>query len=229
MARPRMFTGPDDRRIKRALCLVAHPDDIEFYCAGVVLLMTSRGATVDFVLATSGDKGSRDASKSRAKVARLREREQEVAAELMGVKRVVFLHHPDAELVEDLELREEFVREIRTTRPDVLLTFDPNVPYRFHPDHRVVGRVALDAAWPSARDPLTYPKAGAPHETAEAWCFGGERGFAGPDLEVDVSAVIDRKIAARLAHESQTKSPAALIRRWKAMARVERFHQVNLR
>lgn len=225
MPRTRLFTGPDDRRIKRALCIVAHPDDIEFYCAGAVLMMTAHGAAVDFVLATSGDKGARDATRSRAKVARIREREQEIAAGLMGVKRVSFLRHPDAELVEDLELREQLVREIRTTRPDVLLTFDPNVPYRFHPDHRVVGRVALDAAWPSARDPLTYPRAGAPHETAEAWCFGGEQ----PTLEVDVGAVIDRKIEARLAHESQTGSRTSLIRRWRAMARVEKFHQVNLR
>ncbi|MEO8745662.1 MAG: PIG-L deacetylase family protein [Candidatus Dormiibacterota bacterium] len=221
----KLFSGPLDRRIKRALCIAAHPDDIEFYCAGVVLLMTIRGVIVDFVLATSGDKGARDASKSRAKVARIREREQELAAGVMGVKRVAFLRHPDAELVESLDLREELVREIRETKPDLLLTFDPNVPYRYHPDHRVIGRVALDAAWPSARDPLTFPKAGPPHETAEAWCFGGQQ----PDLEVDVGDVLSKKIEARLAHSSQTTSPAALLRRWRVMARVEKFHQVNLR
>jgi LmbE family N-acetylglucosaminyl deacetylase len=220
-----MFSGPSDRRIRRALCLVAHPDDIEFYCAGAVLVMTSHGASVDFVLATSGDKGARDTTRSRAKVARLREREQEMAAEVLGVKSVRFLRHPDAELVESLELRKEFVREIRATKPDVLLTFDPNVPYRFHPDHRVVGRVALDAAWPCARDPLTYPEAGPPHETAEAWCFGGVQ----PDLEVDVTEVIGKKIEARLAHASQTGNSASLARRWRSMASTERFHQVNLR
>jgi LmbE family N-acetylglucosaminyl deacetylase len=222
---PRLFSGPDDKRIKRALCMVAHPDDIEFYCAGVVLMMTGRGVAVDLVLATSGDKGARDATKSRAKMAQIREREQELAADVLGVKRVVFLRHPDAELVEDLELRKELVAEIRMSKPDVLLTFDPNVPYRFHPDHRVVGRVALDAAWPSARDPLTFPKAGAPHETAEAWCFGG----MSPTLEVDVGRVLGKKIEARLAHSSQTTSPASLQRRWRSMARIEKFHQVNLR
>jgi LmbE family N-acetylglucosaminyl deacetylase len=222
---PKLFSGPTDRRIRRALCIVAHPDDIEFYCAGVVLLMTGRGVVVDFVLATSGDKGARDASKSRAKMAQIREREQELAAGLLGVKRVAFLRHPDAELVENLELRKEFVREIRISKPDVLLTFDPNVPYRFHPDHRVVGRVALDAAWPSARDPLTFPKAGPPHETAEAWCFGGLL----PMLEIDVGEVLSKKIEARLAHSSQTRSPASLQRRWRATARLEKFHQVNLR
>jgi LmbE family N-acetylglucosaminyl deacetylase len=221
----RLFSGPDDKRIKRALCIVAHPDDIEFYCAGVVLMMTGRGVVVDFVLATSGDKGARDITKSRTKVAQIREREQELAADVLGVKRVAFLRHLDAELVESLELRKEFVAEIRTSKPDVLLTFDPNVPYRFHPDHRVVGRVALDAAWPSARDALTFPKAGLPHETAEAWCFGGLQ----PTLEVDVGGVLSKKIEARLAHTSQTTSPQALMRRWRAMARIEKFHQVNLR
>ena len=225
MARTRLFSGPADRRIKRALCIVAHPDDIEFYCAGSVLLMTRHGTIVDFVVATSGDKGVRDTARSRANVAKIREHEQQVAAGLLGVERVVFLHHPDAELEPTLALREEFVREIRHSRPDVILTFDPNVPYRFHPDHRVVGRLVLDAAWPSARDPLTFPKAGAPHESAEAWCFGGEQ----PTLEVDVSEVLDRKIEARLAHESQTASPAALRRRWMYTARVEKFHRVNLR
>ena len=222
---PKLFSGPGDRRIKRALCIVAHPDDIEFYCGGAVVQMTRRGVAIDFVLVTSGDKGARDASKTRAKVARTREREQELAADVLGVKHVVFLRHPDAELVESLELRQEFVREIRASKPDILLTFDPNVPYRFHPDHRVVGRVALDAAWPSARDPLTFPKSGPPHETAEAWCFGGLQ----PTLEVDVSDALSKKIEARLAHASQTRSPATLMRRWRATAGIEKFHQVNLR
>src|SRR3989475_9089844 len=148
MAVRKLFTGPDDRRIKRALCIVAHPDDIEFYCGGTVLKMTSRGVMVDFVLATSGDKGARDVSKSRAKVARIRECEQEAAAYVMGVKRVAFLRHPDAELVEDLGLREELVREIRASKPDVLITFDPSGSHRCHPDHRVVVTVAVDAPGP---------------------------------------------------------------------------------
>jgi LmbE family N-acetylglucosaminyl deacetylase len=225
LARARLFTGPDDRRVKRALCIVAHPDDVEFYCGGTVLKMTRRGVVVDFVLATSGDKGARDAKRSSAQVAKTREHEQEAAALLLGAKRVAFLRHPDAELIESLELRKEFVREIRSSKPDVLLTFDPNVGYRYHPDHRVVGRVALDAAWPSARDPLTYPDAGAPHEIAEAWCFAGQE----PNLEIDVADVIETKIDARLAHSSQTGSAAALRRRWRAIGRMEKFHQVDLR
>ena len=201
----KLFSGPDDRRIKRALCIVAHPDDIEYYCGGTVLKLTRRGALVDFVLATSGDKGSRNPNLPRDDLARKREQEQEAAAYVLGVKRVSFLRRPDAELTESLELREQFVREIRTTKPDVLLTFDPYGGYRYHPDHRIVGRVAVDAAWPCARDPLTYPAAGDPHETAEAWCFAGTE----PNLEVDAGDVIEEKIEARLAHASQTRYPPA--------------------
>jgi len=221
----KLFSGPDDRRIKRALCIVAHPDDIEFFCAGTVVMLADRGVHVAFVLATSGDKGSHDPGVDTAQLAQTREREQEAAARALGAERVEFLRRRDAELTDTLEFRGELVGCIRRQMPDVLLTFDPLPGYRQHPDHRVVGRVALDAAWPCARDRLTYPEQGPPHETAEAWCFAGPAS----NLEVDVSAVLDRKIEARLAHESQTRSPAALRRRWRSAARIERFHQVDLR
>jgi LmbE family N-acetylglucosaminyl deacetylase len=204
---------------------VAHPDDIEFFCAGSVLLMTRRGVSVDFVVATSGDKGSHDPDVEGPKLAALRESEQLEAAEQLGAGRVEFLRHSDAELTDNLELRGELVREIRLAKPDVLFTFDPNQPYRSHPDHRVIGRVALDAAWPCARDRLTYPDAGPPHETAEAWCFAGPA----PNLEVDVTEVLEAKIASRILHRSQTPNPAATRARWRRIAGRERFHQVDLR
>ena len=225
MARPKLFNGPEDRRIKRALCIVAHPDDIEFYCAGTVLKLTGRGVTVAFLLATSGDKGTSDPAVSSKALAKTREAEQVAAARLLGVEDVEFLHHPDAELVESLALRGEFVAAIRRSRPDLLLTFDPTPAYRYHPDHRVVGRVALDAAWPTARDRLSFPTLGAPHETAEAWCFASPD----PDLLVDVRDVLETKIAARLEHHSQTPSPVRLRYRWRAIGAEERFHRVDLR
>lgn len=223
----KLFSGPDDARIRRALCIVAHPDDIEFFCAGAVLLMTRRGVAVDFVLTTSGDKGSRDGAESGTELAARREREQLASAALLGAGRVEFLHRRDAELVDSLELRGELVREIRRSQPDVLLTFDPTPGYRQHPDHRVVGRVALDAVWPCARDPLTYPEMGPPHETSEAWLFGGPSG-ARVDLRVDVRDVLDVKIAARLEHRSQTRDSDEVRRRWRRV-REERFAQVDLR
>jgi LmbE family N-acetylglucosaminyl deacetylase len=224
----KLFSGPDDRRITRALCIVAHPDDVEFFAGGTVLLLTRRKVVVDFVLTTSGDKGSRDGGVSGEELAATREREQLAAAARLGAERVEFLRHRDAEVVDSLELRREMVREIRRSRPDVMLTFDPTPGYRQHPDHRVVGRVALDAAWPCARDPLTYPEMGPPHETAEAWLFGGPRG-ARVDLTVDVAEVLGAKIEARLDHRSQTRDSAETRRRWRRVGREERFAQVDLR
>jgi LmbE family N-acetylglucosaminyl deacetylase len=225
VARAKPFAGPGDRRIKRVLCLVAHPDDVEFYCAGTVLMLSSRGVAVDLVLATSGDKGSDDPRATGPELAARREGEQLAAAAALGIGSVEFLRHPDAGLVESLELRGEFVREIRRSRPDLLLTFDPVGGYRYHPDHRIVGRVALDAAWPCARDRLTYPEMGEPHRTSEAWLFGGQS----PALLVDVSAVLEAKIEARLLHASQTGSAGALRHRWRHVGAEERFVQVDLR
>jgi LmbE family N-acetylglucosaminyl deacetylase len=225
-SRSRLFRGPDDPRIKRALCIVAHPDDIEFFCAGTVVRMARRGVAVDFVLATSGDKGARNGELNPEQVASTREAEQLRAAGVLGAQRVEFLRHRDAELIDSLEFRGELVAEIRRSRPDVLFSFDPTPGYRQHPDHRVVGRVALDAAWPCARDPLTYPDAGSPHETKEAWLFAGPR----TDLEVDVTGELETKIEARLEHASQTRSGHVALRgRWRRIAGVERFAQIDLR
>jgi len=118
LARPKLFSGPEDRRIKRALCIVAHPDDIEFYCAGTVLKLTRRGVTVAFLLATSGDKGTSDPAVSSAALAKTREAEQVAAARALGVEEVEFLRHPDAELVESLALRGQFVAAIRRARAE---------------------------------------------------------------------------------------------------------------
>jgi LmbE family N-acetylglucosaminyl deacetylase len=225
LRRRRPFSGPDDGGIRRALCVAAHPDDLEFYCGGTVLMLTRRGVAVDLVLATSGDKGTRDESIGSAELAAAREREQTEAAKLLGIIDVRFLRHPDCGLTESLELRGEFVREIRRSRPDLLLTFDPKPKYKQHPDHRVTGRVAMDAAWPCARDRLTHPTMGPPHETAEAWLFEATR----VDLEVDVGAHLEDKINARLLHRSQTRGAVALRARWRRTARVERFVQVDLR
>ena len=221
----KLFSGPGDRRIRRALCIAAHPDDIEFYCAGTVLKLTRRGVPVDFVVATSGDKGTDDPKMTPERLAATREQEQLAAAAGLGAGRVEFLRHHDAELVESIDLRRELVREIRRSKPDLLLTFDPTPGYRQHPDHRVVGRVALDAAWPCARDRLTYPEMGLPHKTAEVWLFAGPN----PSLDVDVTDVLEDKISARLQHASQTGSAVALRARWRRIAGLERFAQVDLR
>lgn len=204
------LTLGDGAPIERALALVAHPDDIESWCAGTVARLVAGGTTIVFTVCTSGEKGTVDRALRPADVAARREAEQQEAARLLGVHTVIFLRHPDGELQETLALRGELARQIRLHRPDLVITHDPLPAYRLHPDHRAVGRVTLDAIYPTARDHLFYPEHLAeglePHAVREAWLFASEQ----PDHYVDIGATFERKIAARLAHSSQHTDGARL-------------------
>src|SRR5262249_10087384 len=182
----------------------------------------------DFVLATSGDKGSRDPSTSGAQLAASREREQLASAAVLGAGPGGFFPPKGARPVGTPPPPGGALSRILRRPPDGRPSCDPAPAHREHPDHRVVGRVALDAAWPCARDPLTYPEMGPPHETAEAWLFGSTRGTRA-DLRVDVREVLELKIAARLEHRSQTRDPVDMARRWRRVAGQERFLQGDLR
>jgi LmbE family N-acetylglucosaminyl deacetylase len=199
---------------KRCLVLVAHPDDAESWCAGTVARLVDAGAQVTYVVCTAGEKGTPDPEAKPEEVAGQREAEQREACRRLGVAEVVFLGYPDGELEDTPAFRGDLVRQIRRFRPDLCLTFDPIYPrplYTAHRDHRILGRAALDALYPFARDALQYPEhlreeGLQPHITPEAWLFASSQ----PDVVVDISATFGRKLAARLAHLSQTGDAAAL-------------------
>jgi LmbE family N-acetylglucosaminyl deacetylase len=131
---------------------------------------------------------------------------------------------PDGALANDLVLRHHLVREIRTFRPDAVLATDPTVIfYRFggvnHVDHREAGLAAVDAVYPAARNPMAFPalaRAGlAAHRVRRLYLFWPNE----PNVRVDITATLDRKIAALAAHSSQIKEPDKLaerIRSWAA-------------
>src|SRR3989442_11209292 len=121
--------------IASVLVIVAHPDDIESWCAGTVCRFTDAGKQVSFVLCTSGDKGTSDEEQTPQQVAAIQEAEQIEAARILGVEMVTFLRWPDSEVEPDLALRRELVRQIRLHRPNLVITHDPVPPYRLHPDH----------------------------------------------------------------------------------------------
>jgi LmbE family N-acetylglucosaminyl deacetylase len=205
----------------RALVIAAHPDDIESWCAGTLARMIDAGLAVDYLLLTSGDKGFDNPHLTGAEVGALREREQREAAERLGVRRVEFLRHLDGELEDSRALREQVVRSVRRLRPDIVFTHDPDrpyPPYTTHRDHRVAGRVVLDAIYPAARDRRSFPEhlaAGLePHAVQQVWLFCS----AAPDTWVDIAKSFDRKLAARLAHRSQTKDADALRANWRDRA-----------
>ncbi len=208
---------------KSALFIFAHPDDIEFGCAGTAARWAKEGAAVSYLLLTSGDVGIADTSLSRAEAAAIREAEQSAAAEIAGVKEVVYFREPDGMLENTMILRKRIVREIRRIRPEVVVCGDPTVviaadTYLNHPDHRAAGFAAIDAVFPAAGQPHIFQDLAEEGLTAhkvrkvyiQAWGDGA--------TFVNISDVIDIKIAALRAHVSQMKEwdPEPMIRQWAA-------------
>lgn len=203
------------------LAIAAHPDDIESWCGGTLARAIDAGATVRLLLVTSGDKGSSDPAATPTAIGAIREREALAAARELGLAEVGFLRHADGEVEDSLALRGEIVAFIRRWRPIVLFTHDPVHPlpeYLCHRDHRMVERATLDAVYPLARDRLVFPEHERdglrPHAVSELWLFASAIAAS----FVDISTGFDRKIAARLAHQSQTSDADALRAAWRRRA-----------
>jgi len=213
---------PHDWRPARFMVIVAHPDDADFGPAATASRWIDAGSVGWLVCCTSGDAGGEDPDLDPMELAALREEEQRIAADVVGYAGLTFLHQPDGALDNDLALREHLVREIRTFRPDAVLATDPEVVfYRDggvnHTDHRAAGMAAVDAVYPAARNPMAFPwlaKSGlASHVVRRLYLFWPND----PNVRVDVSATIERKIDALRAHASQIKEPEKLeerIREW---------------
>ena len=206
---------------KRVLVIQAHPDDVEFSSAGTVAKWIAEGAHVTYCSLTSGDKGSSDAEMTGERLAAQREIEQQAACDILGVKELRFLRYKDATLVPDLELRLALTRVMRQVRPDVLLTFDPAMRYTGqgyinHPDHVATGEASLAAVFPSVRDRMTFPELLAeglePHEIPEVYLYATNT----PDVWIDITDTMDRKLEALRAHASQVRDwdPSDMVRQW---------------
>jgi LmbE family N-acetylglucosaminyl deacetylase len=187
------------------MVLFAHPDDAEFLCAGTVARFAHEGYRVQYVLATSGDKGSDDPLATPERLIETRRAEQRAAAHVLGVEEVAFLAHQDGEVEVSIPFRRELALVIRQGRPDVVFTFDPWQRYQIHPDHRAVGQTTLDAV-AAARDRMYYPEqlvdGLTEHRVHNVYFFSTDQ----PNFYVDITSTIDLKIEALRAHASQIKS-----------------------
>jgi LmbE family N-acetylglucosaminyl deacetylase len=191
-----------------ALVVAAHPDDIEFGCAGTVARWVSEGAHVTYALLTNGAAGSSDPEMTRRRLAELREAEQRAAAKVVGVEQVEFLGYEDGLLVPNLEVRKQVVRLIRRVRPEVVVTTDPTVryfgeQYINHPDHRAAGEVTLDAVIPGSDTRLAYPEL--LEEGLEPVKLVGVLLMMAvePNLVVDIGDFVDTKMESLRCHVSQ--------------------------
>jgi len=192
---------------ERVMVISPHPDDVDFGCSGTIARWSRMGADITYVICTSGDKGT-DSPMETESIIEIREREQLAAAEIVGVKKVVFLQLRDGELENTPEFRKILVRVLRQHRPDVVLSMDPaNVSfenvYVSHADHRATALAAFDAIYPAARNRNFFPElleeGLLPHTVNRIYFFG----TADPNTWIDISETIETKIEALRAHKSQ--------------------------
>jgi LmbE family N-acetylglucosaminyl deacetylase len=182
-----------------------HPDDAEYGVAGTVARWVKEGQRVIYVVCTNGDKGTSDTNMDPAKLVEIRKQEQRAAAEILGVGEVIFLGLPDQGLEDTPEFRKLIVRLIRQYRPHTIVTADPYRRYIWHRDHRITGRVVLDAVFPFARDHLAYPDLLAeglqPHKVKELFFWAAED----INYRSDITATFDLKVRALRCHRSQMR------------------------
>jgi len=198
-----------ERQPADILVITPHPDDAEFGAAGSVAKMVRQGKTAVYVVVTNGDKGTDDPDLDPAELVRVREKEQRDAARIVGVREVVFLGYPDQGIDDTPDLRKDIVRQIRLFRPQLVITSDPYRRYIWHRDHRITGRVVLDAVFPYARDRHAYPElieeGLAPHKVPEVWLWAADD----PDINFrsDITDTFELKVRALRCHKSQIKEP----------------------
>lgn len=196
---PDAFAQADDGQV-RVLFVGAHPDDCDIKAGGTAALMAKEGHAVKFVSLTNGDAGHHEMGGG--PLAKRRRGEATEAAERLGIDAYDVLHYHDGELMPTLEVRRDVIRLIREWEADVVVSHRPN---DYHPDHRYTGRVVQDAAY-MVQVPNVLPNV-EPTDGNPVFLYFQDR-FEKPypfehDITVAVDSVVDQKIRALDAHESQ--------------------------
>ena len=205
------------------LVILAHPDDPEFFCGGTLAKWARAGHHITYQLLTCGDKGFNESTPEGMTpdaLCAIRHEEQLAAAKVIGAEAVHFMDCPDGYLVPTIDLRRDLVRVIRKFKPDILVTCDPQTLFAIyginHPDHRAAGEATLAAVFPAARDRMNFPELLAeglePHKVREIYLAGAQS----PDVAIDVTAYLERKLESLRAHVSQIGDwdPEPMVREW---------------
>ncbi len=159
------------------LCFGPHPDDLEFGVGGTLCKYVDAGHNVYLMIMTSGELGGDS---------ELRIREQEESARIIGAKEVIWGGYRDTQLVTDSQSIRLVEEKIRRIQPMFIFA-----PYNAdtHQDHRNLSSIVLSAAR-NHRNILFYET---PTTTPHFQ----------PNVFVDIGSVLDRKMKALLAHNSQ--------------------------
>jgi LmbE family N-acetylglucosaminyl deacetylase len=220
MADQPQFQPLDWENVERVLVIMAHPDDPDFTCGGTAIQMARHGIEVTYLILTNGDKGNHNPEITRNQLIALRKIEQRAAADVCGVRNVLFFGEEDGFLQPSRELRIRVTREIRRIRPQIIIITDPDRYfvgdfYINHPDHRNAGLVALDAIFPAADNPMFFPELAdegyPPHKISQLYVYG----HGTPNVQVDITDDVETKIAAILCHKTQITEPEKSVPAWR--------------
>jgi N-acetylglucosamine malate deacetylase 1 len=183
----------------RIIVFGAHPDDCEVSAGGTGAKWAAQGHHVKFVSCTNGDIGHW--GMAGGILARRRAAEVRKCAGILGNQAQVLDIH-DGELMVTMENRRLICRLIRDWQADIVISHRPN---DYHPDHRYVGVLVMDAAY-MVTVPHFCPDV--PHLTKNPVFLFAEDEFQRPspftpDMVVGIDDVIEKKLAAIEALESQ--------------------------
>jgi LmbE family N-acetylglucosaminyl deacetylase len=193
---------PLDETWERGLCIVAHPDDMEFGAAAAVARWTGQGKWVGYTMVTSGEAGIDSMAPDECRATR--EAEQVQSARIVGVDTVDFLHQPDGILEYGVPMRRLLTAEVRRHRPEIVITGNFRETWggrNFNQaDHIAVGRSVIDAVrdagnrwvFPEQVEDGLEPWGG----VREVWAFGSPDGAHG----VDTTATFDAGVESLKAH-----------------------------
>ena len=207
---------------EKAMAIFAHPDDIEFSCAGTLARWAKAGCKNSYVVITCGDVGISDPNISKDEACEIRQSEAKAAADIAGAAEIIFLGEPDGILQPNLDVRKKLVREIRRFKPEVVVCGDPSIiiasdTYINHPDHRAAATLALEAVFPAAGQPNLFEEIEAEygykaHKPRKVYVSAWEDA----STFVNIEETMDIKVEALRAHKSQMESwdPGPMVKEW---------------
>ncbi|MCX5643042.1 MAG: PIG-L family deacetylase [Candidatus Omnitrophica bacterium] len=182
----------------RILAVGAHPDDIEFLCAGTLMKFRSRGDEIFTAVLCNGDKGHYEIGPE--ELACIRRLEAEEAAKSEGATLVSFGLFPDLEVYADSQSRRKVVEIVRQAKPDLILTHYPD---DYMCDHSTTGRLVIDASFVAS---LPNYRTESPHTKSIPLIYFMDAMAAvnfQPTDYVDISELINEKGKALRCHQSQ--------------------------
>lgn len=176
-----------------AVCVGAHPDDVEIGMGATIAKMTAAGRRVAIVDLTNGEPTPHGSVEVRAA-------ESARAAEVLGVAERRTLTQPNRYLLDTVEARTELAEVLRELRPRMLF-----VPYAedAHPDHVAAASIALAARFYSKF--TKTPMAGEPFYPKRVFRYMAVhlRVIAQPTFVVECAEHLPRKLEALRAYHSQ--------------------------